>query len=107
MRDFELLDPGGMDREHAWHLFVIRAEEGERDSLLRALRERGIQGSVHYLPVPAQPWFRERFGERRFPNAERHALRALSIPIFPALTEAEQSRVIEALLDWRQGRAAA
>ena len=107
LRDFELLDPGGTDREHAWHLFVIRAEEEERDALARALRERGIQASVHYQPVPAQPWFRERFGERRFPNAERHALRSLSIPIFPALSEAEQSRVIDTLLDWRQGRAAA
>ncbi len=112
LRDYELPHPGGLrsagsDREHAWHLFVIHTAEGERDPLAAHLRQRGIYTQVHYYPVPLQPWFRARNGERTFPRAEAHARRALSLPIYPALSEEDQGRVIEALAEWRRARAAA
>ena len=107
LRDCELLHPGGPDREHAWHLFVVRTEADARDALIASLSQRGIQTQVHYYPVPLQPWFRGRGRARRFPRAEAHARRSLSLPIFPALSEEEQGRVIEALLAWKRGRVAA
>lgn len=106
--DFELLDPGDASvRQHAWHLFVVRTHEDERDELMLFLRERGIHTQVHYFPVPFQPWFQDRLEGRSFPHAARHARRSLSLPIYPALTEREQARVIGALHDWSRRRAAA
>lgn len=108
LTDYELLDPGNNNlRKHAWHLFVVRMDEGGRDDLMLHLRERGIHTQVHYEPVPLQPWFRERLGEVACPHARSHAARSISLPIYPSLTEAEQARVIEALHGWRHRRAAA
>ena len=115
LRGFALPHPGGLDeraeREHAWHLFVIRAAPEERDELLLFLRQRGIHAQVHYYPVPLQPWFRERAGAsasaRAFPNAVAHARSALSLPIFPSLSDEDQGRVIAALSEWQEARSAA
>jgi dTDP-4-amino-4,6-dideoxygalactose transaminase len=111
LRGFELPHPGGLDeraeREHAWHLFVIRCAAEERDALLVHLRERGIRAQVHYYPVPLQPWFRERGSTRPYPHAVAHARTALSLPIYPSLSEEDQGRVIAALFDWRRLREAA
>jgi dTDP-4-amino-4,6-dideoxygalactose transaminase len=98
---------GGGDREHAWHLFVIRCDADERDELMLALRQRGIRTQVHYYPVPLQPWFRGRGDGRAFPQAVQHARTCLSLPIFPSLADADQERVIEALAAWKSGRAVA
>ena len=108
LTDYELLDPGnGNHSRHAWHLFVIRTEPERRDDLILHLRERGIQTQVHYEPVPLQPWFVERGADGHFPNAQMHAERSLSLPIYPSLTDAHQERVIDALQGWRQRRVAA
>jgi len=65
------------------------------------LRERGIGTAIHYPVIPLQPYYRQRYGYREgmFPGAEAHAARTLSIPLFPGLTEAEQDRVIAAVLE--------
>jgi dTDP-4-amino-4,6-dideoxygalactose transaminase len=112
LRGFELPVPAGIDaqsdREHAWHLFVIRCAAEERDELQAYLARQGIRTQVHYYPVPYQPWFRGRVeGQVSFPRAEAHAKTALSIPIYPALSEEQQGRVIAGLMDWREGRAVA
>ncbi len=107
LRGFELPHPGSNERDHAWHLFVIRTEEGEREALRTALRERGVETQLHYYPVPLQPWFRAKNRAGNYPNAQAHARRAVSLPIYPALSEADQARVIEALNAWRSSGAAA
>jgi dTDP-4-amino-4,6-dideoxygalactose transaminase len=108
LRDYELLAPGGSEAEHAWHLFVVLAEEDERDELRTHLAERGIRTQVHYHPVPLQPWFRAHVpGGARCPRAEHHGRRAISLPIYPALSEAGQGRVVDALNAWRRRRVAA
>jgi dTDP-4-amino-4,6-dideoxygalactose transaminase len=111
VREYVLPHPGGQgeraDREHAWHLFVIRTAPHERDELLAFLRQRGVHAQVHYYPVPLQPWFRGRTPADAFPNAIAHARSALSLPIFPSLSEEDQGRVIAALEEWRRARAAA
>lgn len=94
-------------REHAWHLFVVHCAPEERDALLAHLHEQGVRAQVHYYPVPLQPWFRGRRGAASFPVAVAHARTALSLPMHAALTEAEQTRVLELLHAWRRARAAA
>lgn len=85
--------------EHApsWHLYVIRVFEARRrDAFFDALRERGLGVQLHYPPVHLHPLF-EDLGFRRgsCPNAEGFAARALSLPMFPAMTNGDVERVIE------------
>ncbi|MFT7477618.1 MAG: dTDP-4-amino-4,6-dideoxygalactose transaminase [Gammaproteobacteria bacterium] len=89
---------------HAWHLYVLRCEHDERDALMAYLDERRIGTQLHYYPVPMQPYFSERYGTVSVPQAERHARRALSIPLYPGLALSDQVRVIQALEEWCKER---
>lgn len=91
------------DRVSAWHLYAIEIDDGSpssrrRGDVFAGLRAAQIGVNVHYFPIHRQPFY-ERLGFRRgdFPVAERYYERAISLPLFPAMTEAQQARVVEAL----------
>ena len=89
---------------HAWHLFVLRLSDDAtvtRDEVIQALSDAGIATSVHYVPLHRQPYWRDRYGlePAQFPVAERAYQRMFSIPLFTAMTDGEQARVIAALKD--------
>jgi dTDP-4-amino-4,6-dideoxygalactose transaminase len=91
--------PGDM---HAWHLYVIRlADEARatRDELIQALSDAGIGASVHYVPLHRQPYWRDRYGLKpeQFPVADRAYQRIVSIPLFTAMSDADQDRIIDTL----------
>lgn len=83
------------DPHHAWHLFVIR--HPERNRVYEALRKQGIICQVHYRPI-YQNTFYKHTGSK-CPNAEAYFAECLSLPIFPSLTDAEQTKVIKAVRD--------
>ena len=87
---------------HAWHLFVLRLSDAARltrDELIDRLAAAGIGTSVHYVPLHRQPYWRDRYGLRpeQFPVADRAYQRMFSIPLFTAMSDDEQTRVIAAL----------
>ena len=87
---------------HAWHLYVIRLADAARvtrDEVIQALSDAGIATSVHYVPLHRQPYWRDRYGLKpeQFPVADRAYQRMVSIPLFTAMSDAEQDRVIAAL----------
>ncbi|GAA4862233.1 DegT/DnrJ/EryC1/StrS family aminotransferase [Kitasatospora terrestris] len=84
--------------EHVWHLYAVRVERG-RDAVLAALHAAGIGAGVHYpVPVHLQPAFRGLgHGEGAFPATERAAAEILTLPLFPQITEGQQTRVAETL----------
>jgi len=85
-------DPGSV-----WHLYVIRTPK--RDALRDHLEKQGIETGVHYpLPLHLQPPFAS-LGYRRgrFPEAERAADEALSLPMYPELGEEGVDRVTGAV----------
>ncbi len=90
---------------HAWHLYVIRLREGalriDRDGFIRALAERGIGTSVHFIPLYRHPFYRRTLGvdAASFPVAERIFAAAVSLPLFSAMTDAEVSAVVESVRD--------
>ncbi len=89
--------PTAPDCEPSWHLYVIRVFEARRrDALFGALREAGLGVQLHYPPVHRHPLF-EDLGFRRgqYPVAEDFAARAISLPLFPAMSDADAARVIE------------
>jgi dTDP-4-amino-4,6-dideoxygalactose transaminase len=87
---------------HAWHLYVIRLTDdarATRDEVIQSLSDAGIATSVHYVPLHRQPYWRDRYGLKpeQFPVAERAYQRMISIPLFTAMSDGEQDRVIAAL----------
>lgn len=92
------LPPEAPDGErHGRHLFTVRV--ADRDRVYRDLRDRGIGVQVHYVPIHRHPAY-QRLGwsSERLPNAETAYQRLLSLPLYPDLTDAEQERVIETVI---------
>jgi dTDP-4-amino-4,6-dideoxygalactose transaminase/predicted dehydrogenase len=83
--------------QQVYHLFVVEVEQ--RDAVKRAMLMQGIETGVYYQrPVHLQPVWRERgYGPGDFPEAESLAERALALPMFPGISDAEIRRVSEAL----------
>lgn len=87
---------------HAWHLYVIRLlpeSPLNRDQVIEGLSQLGIGTSVHYVPLHRQPYWRDRYSLRNdmFPEADHAYETMLSIPLFTAMTDEEQTRVIGGL----------
>lgn len=88
---------------HAWHLFPV-ALELERLSIDRArfvkeLRAENIGTSVHFIPIHYHPHFRDSLGlgEGAFPVAEDAYRRAVTLPLFPRMTDRDADDVVEAV----------
>lgn len=86
----------------AFHLYVARVADDGTGARHRAtydgLRARGIGTNVHYIPVHLQPYYRRLgFAPAQFPEAEAYARTALTLPLFPAMTEDQQDEVVAAL----------
>jgi dTDP-4-amino-4,6-dideoxygalactose transaminase len=89
------------DREHVWHLYVIRHEH--RDALAKHLAAAGVQTVVNYpVALPFLPAY-SRFGHTpdQFPNAHRNQSHVLSLPIFPEMTTAQIDHVARSIRDFR------
>ena len=84
------------------HLYVIRLKLKEigntHRQVFEALRATGIDVNLHYIPVYRQPYYEQMgFKAGHCPEAEQYYAEAISLPMFPGLTEAQQDIVIEAL----------
>jgi UDP-4-amino-4,6-dideoxy-N-acetyl-beta-L-altrosamine transaminase len=84
-----------------FHLYVVRVlrESGRnRREVFDSLRAQGIGANVHYIPVHTQPYYRAMgFADGDFPVAEAYYAEALSLPLYPTLTEADQDVVVAAM----------
>lgn len=74
------------------HLYVIRLKldklKKTHQQIFNELRERGIGVNVHYIPVHTQPYYQNLgFKQGDFPNAEQYYAEAVSLPMFPDLTD--------------------
>lgn len=100
LADLPLRTPFREARHHsALHLYPIQLADGEtRRQVFQALRDAGIGVNVHYIPLHTQPDFREfAFAPGDFPVAEAYYEGAISLPLFPKMTEAEQDEVCRQL----------
>ncbi|MBI5387442.1 MAG: DegT/DnrJ/EryC1/StrS family aminotransferase [Verrucomicrobia bacterium] len=94
--------------DHACHLFplVVKPEAPvNRNRLIELLFERGIGTSVHYKPLHRMTYYRERYqlNPELFPNAERIWQGAVTLPLYPSLTEEDQAYVVEAVRELLDG----
>lgn len=85
--------------DSAWHLYIIQLQDSTRHrACFEGLRKAGIGVNLHYIPIPAQPYYQQ-LGQQieHYPNAMNYYRRAISLPLHPALSEAEQDYVIAQL----------
>lgn len=105
LRDLPVVTPWRDERDYSgFHLYVIRLKLNEISSTHREvfekLRSAGVLVNLHYIPVYRQPDFaRYGFDRADFPEAERYYAEAISLPLFPALTEADQDYVVAQIRD--------
>jgi len=87
------------DRSNAYHLYVVKLDPAlDRDAVFASLRAAGIGANVHYAPVYLHSYYQARgYAKGLAPVAERAARHILTLPLFPAMTEADVNRVVEAL----------
>lgn len=90
------------DGYSAFHLYVIRVASGNtrisHRRLFDTLRGNDIGVNLHYIPVYAQPYYQNMgFIPGQFPAAEAYYAEAISLPMYPQMTEVQQDKVIAAL----------
>ncbi len=84
------------------HLYVIRLQldrigRSHRE-VFESLRAQGIGVNLHYIPVHTQPYYQQMgFKVGDFPQAERYYAEAISLPMYPGLTDAQQDAVVRTL----------
>jgi dTDP-4-amino-4,6-dideoxygalactose transaminase len=81
------------------HLFTIWVEPADRDAILAGIQARGVGVAVNYRAVHLTSYYADRFGYTRgmFPNAERIGDSTITIPLWPAMTDAQADEVIAAV----------
>ncbi|MBL8429922.1 MAG: UDP-4-amino-4,6-dideoxy-N-acetyl-beta-L-altrosamine transaminase [Dechloromonas sp.] len=86
------------------HLYVIRLQTERitrtHPGVFESLRKQGIGVNLHYIPVHTQPYYaRMGFCPEDFPQAMQYYAQAISLPMYPDLTEAMQEQVVGALAE--------
>lgn len=103
-KDYDKISPlsNSSNVSNAYHLYVIRLSDNlDRGKVFSRLRNSKIGVNVHYIPVHLHPYYREKFGtsEGMCPVAEAAYEKIISIPMFPAMTDADVDRVISTLME--------
>jgi UDP-4-amino-4,6-dideoxy-N-acetyl-beta-L-altrosamine transaminase len=87
------------------HLYVLQLPierlRGGRKAVFEALQARKLGVNVHYIPVHMHPYYQHRFGCRRgdFPKTEKYYERAISIPLYPRMTDEDVRYVIASVTE--------
>ncbi len=88
---------------HARHLYMIRLNLDkltvDRAAFIEQLKEGNIGTSVHYIPLPYHPYYRDTFGYKPgdFPKTEALYERIISLPLYPRMSDVDVQDVIEAV----------
>ncbi|MGH2954283.1 MAG: DegT/DnrJ/EryC1/StrS family aminotransferase [Solirubrobacterales bacterium] len=107
-------DPDGLvlpcaergSERRSWFIYAVRLPAGaDRDAVVAALAQRGIEAKAYMPCIHLMPHYRERFGYRegQFPIAEDASARLLALPFFPTMAEGAVDRVCEALAEALRG----
>jgi len=92
-----------IDSNPVWHIYMIQLNldrlKVERREIFEALRAENIGVNVHYIPIHLQPYYQKRFGYRRgdFPRAENYYSRAITLPLFPKMSDKDIDDVVAAV----------
>ncbi|APE01202.1 UDP-4-amino-4,6-dideoxy-N-acetyl-beta-L-altrosamine transaminase [Alteromonas mediterranea] len=86
----------------SYHLYVVRVKSLDstmHTTLVTQLRESGIFAHVHYIPIHLQPYYQNLgFKKGDYPNAERYYQQAITLPMFPDLSENDVTSIVSTLI---------
>ena len=94
-----------VDRESAWHLYVLRLNLDRltigRSEVVERLKQRGVGTSVHFIPLHMHPYYRDAYHycHESFPVALREYYRSFSLPIYPGMSLDQVAYVIEQVME--------
>ena len=84
--------------DSAWHIYVVECLSHDRATVYKALQAKGVGVNVHYIPVHTHPYYQAKgFKWGDFPQAEQYYKMALTLPLYPSLSEEEQEHVVQSL----------
>ena len=92
--------PADADTRHGRHLYTVMIDARRcgiaRDAFLDAMNAARIGTGVHYLSIPEHPYYQQRFGWKpeQWPQAMKLGRETVSLPLSPALSDADAERVI-------------
>lgn len=98
--DLEWLQRPGVQRDGSNHMYVVRVKDTDRDRFIEHLISQGVSAGVHYKPLTHYTGkdHRPLFGDQaRLYSTEQVWPTLVTLPLFPAMTEAEQDQVIQAV----------
>lgn len=91
--------PFSDEHPSAAHLMsVLLPDNVERQAVMSALREVGIQSSIHYPPAHLFTLYREKFPDITLPHTEQFCAKELTLPLHPGLEREDVDRVVNALV---------
>jgi len=96
----EIIIPTEKDfAKSAWHLYPVQIQGIDRRKVFEKLHEEGILVQVHYIPLHLHPFYQKKFGYKLgdFPTAEKYYERAITLPLFPKMTNNEIKRVFNTI----------
>ncbi len=100
-----LITPYLREAVHAcFHLYILQIDFSmlgrSRSEVMQILKTRGVGTQVHYIPVHTQPYYKSKCGCSwgSFPKSEAYYHRALSIPLFPSMSDGDVDYVINCIL---------
>lgn len=80
---------------HVFHQYTVRAKK--RDQLADFLKAKDIGSGIHYpTPIHKQPYYKELGYRDSLPVSEKAVEEVLSLPVHPALSEADIKKIVEA-----------
>ena len=103
LRDLPLRTPFVLDgAQPSWHLYIVRIDfdrvHKTKQQIFTEMRARGIALNLHYIPVHTQPYYEALgFHAEDCPAAMAYYHEALTLPLYPCMTDAEQEMAARAL----------
>ena len=92
------------EAKSSYHLYVVKVDFSKHSlckvTLFNRLRKKGIGVQLHYIPINKQPYYKSLgYGDESTPVMDDYYEECFSIPIYPKMSDAEQTYVIETLLE--------
>jgi dTDP-4-amino-4,6-dideoxygalactose transaminase len=87
----------------SYHLYVVRATRLNSEThkiAIETLRAKGIFAHVHYIPIHLQPFYQKLgFKKGDYPHAEQYYHHAITLPLYPSLTQEEAQYIVDTTID--------
>lgn len=102
-KNIEVINPiYEFTNDSAYHLYVIKIDFEKlninKKEFVLKMREKKIGLQLHYIPINKQPYYKNiGYGEEITPVMDEYYEKAISLPLYPTLSEEEQLYVISSI----------